>query len=100
GRLHNAWAAAGHYGESEPGNRRAHSSGQFIMRIIRFDSRRAKDGHTRTNEMKSAISTQEIAHDSQQCTELCKSRVRAFKEYFVSALRRGDHRRDRRFRRG
>src|ERR1700745_3674982 len=39
GRLHNTWAAAGHYREAEPCNRRAHLPGQFVMRIVRFDSR-------------------------------------------------------------
>ena len=87
GRLHDAWAAAGHYRETEPGNRRAHLQGQFVMRIVRFDSRRAEDGYARTNEMKSAISAQEIAHDSQQRAKLCDSRARAFEEYFISALR-------------
>ena len=36
--------------------------------------------------MKSAISAQEIAHDSQQRAKLCEPRVRAFEEYFISAL--------------
>src|SRR4030095_6968100 len=100
GRLHNARAAAGHHRESEPGNRRAHLQGQFVMRIVRLDSRRAEDGYARTNEMKSAISAQEIAHDSQQRAELCEPRPRAFQEYFISALRRSNHRRHCRIRRG
>src|SRR5258708_7758621 len=64
GRLHDARAATGHHREAKPGNRRAHLQGQVVMRIVRFDSRRAEDGYTSTNEMKSAISAQEIAHDS------------------------------------
>src|SRR6266513_2286522 len=56
GRLHNPLSAAGHNRESEPGNRRAHFQGQFVMPIVRFDSRRTEDDHARTNEMKSAIS--------------------------------------------
>jgi hypothetical protein len=70
------------------------------MRIVRFDSRRAEDGYTRTNEMKSAISAQEIAHDSQQRAKLCEPRARAFEEYFISALWWSDNRRHRRIRRG
>src|SRR5690349_13509337 len=61
GRLHDPRTAAGHHRESKPGNRRAHPHGQFVMRIVRFDPRRAEDGHTRTNEMKGTISAQEIA---------------------------------------
>src|SRR6476660_3474616 len=33
GRFHNARAAASHYREAEPGNRRTHFQGQFVMRI-------------------------------------------------------------------
>src|SRR5947207_10858926 len=62
-RLRLGWAAsitplsaAGHNRESEPGNRRAHFQGQFVIPIVRFDSRRTEDDHARTNEMKSAIS--------------------------------------------
>jgi hypothetical protein len=70
------------------------------MRIVRFDSRRAEDGYTRTNEMKSAISAQEIAHDSQQRTKLCEPRAWALEEYFIRALWWSDNRRHRRILRG
>jgi hypothetical protein len=50
--------------------------------------------------MKSAISAQEIAHDSQQCAKLCDSRARTFEEYFISTLWWSDNRRHRRIRRG
>jgi hypothetical protein len=50
--------------------------------------------------MKSAISAQEIAHDSQQRAKLCDSRARAFEEYFISALWSSDNRRHRGIRRG
>ena len=50
--------------------------------------------------MKSAISAQEIAHDSQQRAKLCEPRVWAIQEYFISALRRSNNRRCRRILRG
>src|SRR5262249_30831115 len=71
-RLHNARAAAGHNREAEPGNSRTHFSGQFVMRIVGFDSRRTKDGYTGTNEMQRAKSPQEVAHHSQQRAKLCE----------------------------
>src|SRR4030095_5711928 len=74
GRLHDARATTRHHGESEPGNSRAHLQSQFVMRVVSLDSRRAEDGYTRTNEMKSAISAQEIPHDPQQRAKLCEPR--------------------------
>src|SRR5262245_10471480 len=95
GCLHDTRAASGHYGESKPGDRCAHLQGQFVVGILRSDSGGTKDGDARTNEMKSAISAEKIAHDSQQRAELCDSRVRAFEEYLIGALRWSNNRRHR-----
>ena len=85
-RFHYAWTTASHHCESEPGYRRAHFSGQLVMRIVRLDAGRPKDRYARSHKMKRAKSAQEIAHHSQQCKKLCEARARTFQENFVCPL--------------
>src|SRR6266576_4378140 len=57
------------------------------MRIVAFDSRRAKNSHARTSEMKGAKSAQEIAHHSQEGEEFSETRPRSFQENFIHEFR-------------
>ena len=84
--FHDAGATASHDREPEPRNGRAHSSRQLVMRIIVLDAGRAKDRHTRTDEVKGTKSAQEIAHHAQESDELFETRARSFKEDFIRAF--------------
>src|SRR5437660_84636 len=65
-RFHDAGSAAGHDGETQPRNGRAHLPREFVMWIVDLDAGRAKDGDAWPNKMQDAKTAQKIAHHSQE----------------------------------
>ena len=89
-RFHDAGSAAGHDSETQPRNRFAHLSREFVMWIVDLDAGRAKHGDAWSNKVQDAKTAKKIAHHSQESNEFVEARPRSFEEDFIRAFgRRG-----------
>src|SRR5262249_26842417 len=68
--FHDTRATTGDDGEAKPRNGCTHFSGELVIGIAGLDSGRAKNGHAWADKMKSAKTTQEIAHHFQEGEKL------------------------------
>src|ERR1700722_9876205 len=80
GRFHDARAAAGHHGESGPGQARTNLAGQLVVGLILRESGRPEYRHARADEMQGSESVEEFPEDARGSSQLDAARLRPMKE--------------------
>src|SRR5260221_12202706 len=80
GRLHDPGPAAGHHGETGPGQAGTDLAGQGVVRMILPEAGRAEDGDARADEVQGPEAAQEFPEDPQGAGQLEAALLRPLQE--------------------